>query len=88
MTIRDEIKAVVQDCSNPANLIDRISGLVHRKMLEVVGQKGDGLIIKGFPRDILFHADKEIQDHLKDGGTVLIRANGDGTTMVITKVEF
>ena len=46
------------------------------------------LIIKGFPKDITFEAAPDIQDHLKDGGTVLIRANGDGTIMVIKKVEF
>jgi hypothetical protein len=46
------------------------------------------LIIKGFPRDITFETSEEIKDHLKDGGTVLIRASGDGTTMVIKKVEF
>lgn len=46
------------------------------------------LTIKGFPKDMSFELSQEIQDHLKDGGNILIRVSGDGTTFIVIKSEF
>lgn len=46
------------------------------------------LIVKGFPKDLSFELSPEIQDHLEDGGNILIRVSGDGTTFIVIKSEF